>query len=172
MHALSIAAPTMADLDELLEFEVVNRPFFERWINARPAVYYSRDGVAGSIEAAQRDAHADSTHQFLVRDGEVLVGRVNLTQVRRAHYHSATLGYRVGQAHNGRGIAKEAVRLVLQRAFGELSLARVEATARPENAGSVRVLEANRFTSYGRSRRSFFLDGAWHDLLHFEAHAQ
>jgi ribosomal-protein-alanine N-acetyltransferase len=52
-----------------------------------------------------------------------------------------------------------------------LKLARIEATARPENEGSVRVLERNAFSPYGRSTRSFELSGAWYDLLHFERHA-
>ena len=73
--------------------------------------------------------------------------------------------------HAGRGVASEAVRLVLAQAFGVHGLVRLEATARPENLGSVRVLTRNGFSVYGRSTRSLELGGAWWDLLHFERRA-
>jgi ribosomal-protein-alanine N-acetyltransferase len=170
MPALRIEPPSLRDLDELLAFELDNRAFFERWINARAADYYSRDGVAHAIETAQGEAAGDTAHQFLIREHGVLVGRVNLTQVRRTHWQSASLGYRIGAAFNGRGLAKSAVRLLAHRAFGELRLTRLEAHARPENQGSIAVLKANGFEQFGHSRRSFHLAGNWFDMLYFEAH--
>src|SRR5207253_3874712 len=141
MPILNIAAPHENDADELLGFELGNRAFFESWINARPADYYSREGVARAIETAAQDAAQDLAYQFLVRENDILVGRLNLTQIKRPHFQSAALGYRIGSKYTGRGIAKEAVRLGLEIAFDELSLMRVEATVRPQNAGSIRVLE-------------------------------
>lgn len=170
MQTITLHRPGPADRDELLAFELSNRQFFERWINARPAQYYSRDGVAAAIALAQQEAEQDCAYQYLVRENGKLVARVNLTQVKRAHYHSATLGYRVGAADNGRGIARQAVGLLLQLAFQELALARVEATCRPENPASIHVLRSNGFSQFGHARRAFELDGQWFDLLHFEVH--
>ncbi|MDC8784198.1 GNAT family N-acetyltransferase [Roseateles koreensis] len=170
---VSLSAPELADVDELLAFELDNRAFFESMINARPADYYSAEGVRAGIAAAQDDAQTDRSYQFLLRDESgVLVGRVNLSQVRRQHFHAAMLGYRIGQAHQGRGFAKAAVAQVLAHAFQTLGLARVEATARSDNPGSLGVLRSNGFDQFGHSRRSFELNGVWHDLLHFERHAK
>jgi len=44
---------------------------------------------------------------------------------------------------------------------------RIEAIARPENQGSVRVLERNGFQQFGHSRHSFELGGQWFDRLLF-----
>ena len=63
------------------------------------------------------------------------------------------------------------MRLVLGKAFGELGLIRVEAKARAGNAGSIKVLQRNGFTEFGRSTRSFQLDGEWEDMLYFECRA-
>jgi ribosomal-protein-alanine N-acetyltransferase len=173
MDTIALAPPVLADLDALLAFELANRGFFEATINARPAGYYARDGVAQAIGAAIDDAANDRAYQFLVKSGEgVLLGRVNLTNVKRQHYHSAVLGYRIGQASCGRGHASEAVRQVLALAFGRLGLLRIEAGARADNAGSIRVLERNGFVQFGHSRRSFEMQGRWYDCLHFERHAQ
>lgn len=172
MPALALSPVSIADLDELHEFEQRNRAFFEAWINARPNDYYSLDGVAQAIEAARRDAEQDRGYQFLLREDGVLAARVNLSQVRRAHFHSASLGYRVGEQHQGRGLAKAAVRLARQQAFVELALWRLEATSRAENPASIQVLTANGFVQFGHARRCFQLGEAWFDLLHFEAHAK
>ncbi len=169
---MHIAAPTPADADELLAFELQNRRYFESWINHRAPDYYSPEGIARAIAAAQRDAANDVAYQHLVRDDGKLVARVNLTSVQRLHSRSASLGYRVAESCTGRGIAKQAVGLVLQRAFVDLDLWRVEATARPENAASAKVLLSNGFVQFGHSRRCFQLADTWYDLLHFEAHAQ
>ncbi len=169
---LTLLPPSAADIDQLLAFELKNRQFFEANINARPASYYSAEGVAQAIASAVADAATDRGYQYLLRDatGE-LVGRVNLVNVKRAHFHCAVLGYRIAEDAGGQGYASEAVRQVLDLAFGELGLHRIEADARAENLGSVRVLVRNGFVQYGRSRRSFELAGIWYDRLHFERHA-
>lgn len=170
---LQLHAPSLADAEELLAFELENRAFFEAHINARPADYYSLDAVRAAIAAAQREAAEDKAYQHLLRDGRGrLVGRANLTRVRRAHFHSAELGYRVAQAACGQGHASQALALLLDKAFGELALQRLEATARPENLGSCRVLEKNGFRLFGRSSRSFELAGQWFDLNHYERRAE
>ena len=169
---LQLRPVAAADLEELLDFELRNRAFFETHINARPPAYYSADGVRAAIDTARREADEDKGYQYLLRDaGDALVGRVNLSRVRRAHFHSAELGYRVAEAAQGRGVAREGVRQVVALAFGPLKLVRVEATARVGNEGSARVLLRNGFSAFGRSRRSFELAGTWHDLVHYERHA-
>lgn len=172
MPGLSLLALTPDDLDDLSRFEHANRAFFEAHVNARPPAYYAEGGIQADIAQAVREAAEDQAYQFLLRDATgVLVGRVNLTRVRRTHFHSAELGYRIAHAANGRGHATEAVRLVLQQAFGCLGLRRVEATAAISNTASCAVLRRNGFVQFGHSRRSFELAGRWHDLLHFECHA-
>ncbi len=170
--ALELRLVAQDDAPELLAFENRNRTFFESWVNARPAEFYSEAGVALAIAHAQKMAAQDQAYQYLVRDASGLIGRVNLTQVKREHYQAATLGYRVGQEMNGKGYAKAMVAAALQRAFGEHHLARIEATARPENLASAHVLRANGFTQFGHSKRCFTLHGVCYDLLYFEAHAR
>lgn len=166
---LTLLPPSLNDVHELLAFEQSNRQFFEQSINARPPGFYSEEGVAQAIESAMQDAERDAGYQYLVRDSPgSIVGRVNLTRVRRAHFFSAELGYRIGQSASGQGYASEAVRQVLSEAFGALGLLRIEAACRPENEGSLKVLDRAGFSRFGRSNRSFELGGRWYDLLHFE----
>jgi len=172
MPTLHLSSPRPSDAGDLLAFELQNRDFFEAHINARPAGYYSAEGVRSAIETAEREAGDDKAYQYLVRNAAgILVGRVNLTRIRREHFHCAELGYRIAQSETGNGYAGEAVRQLLAKAFTEHRLVRVEATTRAENVGSIQVLLRNAFTQFGRSTRSFQLAGAWYDLLYFEKRA-
>jgi ribosomal-protein-alanine N-acetyltransferase len=172
MTPIVLAPPTPGDADELFDFETENREFFESRINARAPSYYSREAIGSAIGTAMRDAQNDAAYQFLVRNAAGrLVGRVNLTRVRRAHFHCAEIGYRIAQADCGKGYATQAVGQACTMAFGALRLVRLEAGACSENAGSRRVLERNGFVQFGRSLRSFELNGVWYDRLLFELRA-
>ena len=171
MSGIRIRPVAAADAAALLRFELEHRAWFERWVQARDPAFYSADGVAAAIAAAESAWAAGQAHQYLIVDGDRIVGRVNLTHVRRAHFQCADLGYRIGEHDGRRGVASRAVALCLEQAFGEHGLMRIEAVARPENAGSIRVLERNGFRQFGHSRRSFELGGEWFDRLLFERHA-
>jgi ribosomal-protein-alanine N-acetyltransferase len=170
LSGLAIRPVAAADAQSLLRFELEHRAYFESWVNARDPAFYSVQGVAAAIAAAEAAWAKDQAFQYLIVEDGRIVGRVNLTAVRRAHYHCADLGYRIGEHDGGRGIASRAVALCLEQAFGTHGLGRIEAVARPENKGSIRVLERNGFRQFGRSRRSFELGGQWFDRLLFERH--
>ncbi len=170
MATLRIRPLAAGDAAALLRFELEHRAYFERWVNARDPRFYSEHGVAAAIAASEAARANDLAFQYLVVEDQRIVGRVNLSAVRRAHFQCADLGYRIGEHDGGRGIATQAVALCLDEAFGTLGLGRVEAVARPENKGSVRVLERNGFAQFGHSRRSFELGGQWFDRLLFERH--
>ncbi|VXC73705.1 GNAT family N-acetyltransferase [Massilia sp. 9I] len=169
---ITLVAPGHGHIDALLAFELESRAFFEATINARPASYYTREAVSLAVAQAMADTFADTGYQYLALDeaGQI-VGRVNLSAVKRAHFHSAVLGYRIGQASCGKGYASEAVRQLLEIAFDKLRLKRIEADCRIDNLASKRVLERSGFVQFGHSRRSFEHGGVWYDRLHFECHA-
>ena len=169
---ITLTVPALSDVAQLLDFEWTNRDFFEAAINARASSYYSTEGVTEAIRTALEDVERDRAYQFLLKDDAgTIVGRANLSGVKRAHFHSAVLGYRIAEAACGKGFACDAVAQIVTFAFGRLGLLRIEADARVENAASVRVLLRNGFVQYGHSKRSFELGGVWYDRLHFERHA-
>jgi [ribosomal protein S5]-alanine N-acetyltransferase len=55
------------------------------------------------------------------------------------------------------------VALAVDHAFGPVELHRVEATVRPENVASLRVLAKLGFRDEGLLRRYLEVDGAWRD---------
>jgi [ribosomal protein S5]-alanine N-acetyltransferase len=95
---------------------------------------------------------------------EHALGQVHLSQIARAPFCSALLGYSIDAAHEGRGLMREALEAVLADAFGpRIGLHRVQANVRPENIRSLALLDRLGFEREGLAREYLFIDGAWRD---------
>lgn len=92
--------------------------------------------------------------------GQLTVGNVSHGALR-----SAWIGYWVSSEVTGAGVATGALALGLDHCFGPVGLHRVEATVRPENAASRRVLTKVGFREEGLLKRYLNVDGAWRDHL-------
>lgn len=159
------------DANALWAFENLHRSYFESWINARKASFYTPLGFDQALQTALLQQAADQACHYLIWQGEELAGRINLTGIQRQHFHSASLGYRIAPNYSGLGLATEAVRQIMEKAFQLHHLQRLQATARPENPASIRVLLKNGFHQFGHSKCSIELHRQWFDLLYFEAHS-
>lgn len=92
-----------------------------------------------------------------------LIGHIALYSIKRLPYSSAFIGYSLDERYVGRGIATEAVALLLKLAFEQLHLHRVEAYIAPDNFPSIRVIEKNNFKQEGLLRKLLYINGLWID---------
>ena len=79
-------------------------------------------------------------------------GQLTIGNVTHGALRSAWIGYWVHSAVTGRGVATGALALGLDHCFGPVMLHRVEATVRPENAASRKVLAKAGFREEGLLR--------------------
>jgi len=102
-------------------------------------------------------------------DGEAAggIGVELQTDVERV---SAEIGYWLGEAVWGRGIATEALQAVTAEAFRRFELRRVYALPFADNRASVRVLEKAGYTLEGHLRQSAIKDGTIRDQLLYAAY--
>ncbi len=100
----------------------------------------------------------------ITMDGE-FVGQVMVGNVVREPLLSAYIGYWVSTAVVGAGVGTAAVALVVDHCFGPVRLHRVEATVRPENVASRRLLDKLSFREEGLFRRYLEVGGVWRDHL-------
>lgn len=98
----------------------------------------------------------------IVVDGRA-VGGVGLQPMTDVNRRSAEIGYWLGAAYWGRGIATEAVTLVTDWAFGAHGLLRIFAQPFAANLASRRVLEKAGYELEGTMRRSAVKDGEIRD---------
>ena len=104
-------------------------------------------------------------------DGELAggIGLMLQTDVERV---SAEIGYWLGEAHWGKGIATEVVRAVTQESFRLFELSRIFALPFADNRGSVRVLEKAGYSHEGTLPRSTIKEGVIRDQLMYGAYRQ
>lgn len=132
--------------------EVVRYWSHPAWADETPA-----QAMIASDRAAF--AHGSALRLGLVlRDSEQLVGTVSLFNLSRDN-RRAEIGYALAREHWGRGLMHEALQLLVDWAFRELRLHRLEADIDPANAASARSLERLGFQREGLLRERWIVDG-------------
>jgi RimJ/RimL family protein N-acetyltransferase len=130
---------------------------------------YEREEQARGLLAAIEKCFAEkSLFQWGIarREDDQVIGTCTLSSVDPKNLR-AELGYALGSAHWGQGIMAEALGVLLDFAFGELGLRRLEADVDPENAASIRALERLGFQREGYMRERWFIAGNVLDSLYF-----
>jgi [ribosomal protein S5]-alanine N-acetyltransferase len=146
------------DCDAFLAAVRRSRSLHRNWINPKAA---SRAAFETYLKRFADDAH----YGFVViaRESGEFVGAINLNDVIRGSFQSASVGYYAFAPHAGRGFMREGLLLVLSHAFEQLKLHRVEANIQPENEASIALVKRCGFTLEGRSRRLLKVCGRWKD---------
>jgi ribosomal-protein-alanine N-acetyltransferase len=164
---------TPGDAVGMLRMYDENRAFFEPWEPERPHDFFTLERQRELIEREIADRRLGVREVFAIRDtsGEV-VGRIALNDIIRGVFQNAHLGYDVAEPANGRGYATEAVCLVVDYAFHELGLHRVQAATMLSNVRSQRVLEKAGFRREGRAERYLRIAGVWEDHYLFGVTAE
>jgi [ribosomal protein S5]-alanine N-acetyltransferase len=161
VNVIRPAAP--ADAQAIFELRLANRAQLEPY---EPDTEDSE--TRWQLEGARRWVTAGPGKFVIIDDDGTVVGGLGLFDIRGTPLSSAILGYWVDRARNGRGLATRAVAEVLDIAFAEFGLHRLEAGTRVDNVASQRVLERNGFTCVGLLRRHLLIQGEWHDHLLWE----
>ena len=94
---------------------------------------------------------------------EELVGVINLNSIKLDPFSSATLGYYGEQEISGKGLMKEAIMLMLNHAFKNIGLNRIEASIQPQNDASLALVKACGFTYEGFSKKFLKIGNGYKD---------
>jgi aminoglycoside 6'-N-acetyltransferase len=135
---------------------------YQSWIAPFPAAEARR--LVTGFGVAVEDAPGWFQYAIEPRAEGGLAGDVALC--RHTNGMQAELGYTLAAAHQGKGYATEAVRAVLDRAFGT-GLRRVSAECDARNAASARLLERLGFRREGHRVEHTWIKGEWTDDLLF-----
>ncbi len=133
------------------------------WINLRDLMPhpYSLEDARDWIARIQVQSPRVS---FVIDVNGEAVGAIGLVLGNDVERCSAEVGYWIGAAYWGRGIATSALSRVCRYAFEELALLRVFATPIAPNPASCRVLEKAGFEREGLMRRACIKDGRILDM--------
>ncbi|MCJ8012331.1 GNAT family N-acetyltransferase [Paenibacillus sp. KQZ6P-2] len=153
------------DAVELLRLETENREIFEKFSMTRSNDFYTMENQIKRITKNQETMLEGQEYNFgiFINNNDKLIGTISLFQVIRGSLQNAIIGYFLDERSNGKGYATEAVKLVIDYAFNELMLHRIEAGVMPHNIASMRVLEKAGFHKEGISQKNVKINGIWED---------
>ena len=152
---LVLRQPTPGTVDELVSAVVASKALHEPWVFA-PATRATAAAWVERVKLADTEAHVAYEH-------DRLVAVVNINNIVRGGLMSGALGYYGFAGATGRGVVREAVGLVVRRAFDDLGLHRLEANIQPTNTASRKLASALGFRLEGFSPGYLKIAGAWRD---------
>ncbi|WP_312868527.1 GNAT family N-acetyltransferase [Amycolatopsis pithecellobii] len=147
----------------------------ERWEPTAPGSWADRNGFWSwppQWMALRGLARRGQSLPFVITADGDYAGQITLGNVIRASLRSAWIGYWVSSTSVDGGVATAAVSLLVDHAFGPAGLHRIEATVRPENEPSIRVLTKTGFRQEGLFQRYLDVAGDWRDHLCFAITAE
>ena len=158
----------MRDAAQWSKTRLGDREFLEPWEPTTDVDWTRRQTISAwpSVCSGLRaEARKGRMLPFAIELDGQFCGQLTVGNVTHGALRSAWIGYWVASCATGRGVATGALALGLDHCFGPVMLHRVEATVRPENAASRRVLAKVGFREEGLLQRYLDVDGAWRDHL-------
>ena len=123
------------------------------------AIEESRDWLAAMIAIAPAEGE-----DFVVEHDGRVIGKAGL-------YRFPEIGYIFHPDVWGRGLAREALAAILDRAFAVHRLDRVTADVDPRNLASLKLLAGLGFVETGRAARTWHVGGRWCDSIYLALEA-
>jgi len=136
----------------------------------RPADFWELPVVADRLVCQVLEAEQDRSLCLFIAaktEPDRVLGAINLRNVVRGALMSGTIGYGLAPDAVGHGYMTESVRRLVEIAFDELNLHRVEINVMPRNAPSIAVAERSGFVREGLSPRYLQINGRWEDHIRF-----
>jgi ribosomal-protein-alanine N-acetyltransferase len=127
----------------------------------------NREVFAARCGSRDRERLAGSQYAFGIFIDGAFAGELNLNNVVRGAMQSATIGYWIDRARAGRSFMSESIVVLMQFAFEELNLHRLEICIMPRNSNSRRVVEKLGIREEGIAQRFLEINGAWEDHMRF-----
>jgi ribosomal-protein-alanine N-acetyltransferase len=150
------------------ETRVRNAAWLRPWEPTNPETPLYRTSLGPYVSMARtmrKEARQGLTVPWVVTYGGQFAGQLTVGSIVWGSARSAQVGYWIDEAFAGRNVTPTALAMAVDHCFFVIGLHRLEATIRPENHASRRVVEKLGFREEGLRRRSLHIDGAWRDHL-------
>lgn len=159
-----------SDSEMFYDFLMRNYDFFKPWSPKYDEDYRKKEIHNAKMDNMVKEYIEGRTIKFFLfkkDDQKRIIGTTVLANIVRGPFLSCYLGYRVDEQENGKGYAPEAINKVVEYAFTELGLHRIEANIIPRNKASIRVVEKLGFAYEGISKKYLRINGVWEDHKHY-----
>lgn len=134
--------------------------------NPETPLYQSSLGpYIAMVRTMRQEARHGVTLPWVITYGGKFAGQLTIGNIIWGSARTSSVGYWIDQEFAGLGITPTALAMAVDHCFSMVGLHRIEATIRPENRASRRVVEKLGFHEEGVRRRCLHVDGAWRDHM-------
>lgn len=165
---LRILEPSEAE--KVLNFQLNNMGYFERYEASRPTNFYTLDYQKNTLQCEYNMAVQSSLfryYAFLKGHPDQIIGTVCYRDIKRAGFFSCETGYKFDHRYWHHGYASETLEKTIDLMFYEEHLHRIQASVMPENDASIHLLESLGFEQEGIARQSALVCGQWQDHIRY-----
>lgn len=159
----------MEQTQAVLDFYLRNRAFFLPWDPRRSHDFYTWNYQRQLLDAdciGWQTGRACRWWLYSHSHPNLIVGMAKLDQIIRGPFLSCYLSYSMDHGWLNQGLITEALVAVIDFAFNQLQLHRLEANVIPRNQPSLRVLAKLGFESEGLAHKYLKINEQWEDHIH------
>ncbi len=166
---LTLRTIDLSDLGLLKEYLIRNRDFLSPWEPQRQDSYYTDNNLVHMIEEEiANNSKQNHLSLYVSLKGEKqIIGNVTLSNIIRGVFQSCFIGYKLDKDQVNKGLMSESVAKIIDIAFNELKLHRIEANIMPRNQASKQVVKKMGFEYEGLSKEYLKINSVWEDHEHY-----
>lgn len=157
------------DCIKLQSYLLENRDFLEKWSPKVDENFYDISNLKKIINDDNKSNLSKSSlklHIFL-KENNKLIGSISLSNIVYGAFLSCFLGYKLHTNYTKQGYMSEALEKIVDIAFDELKLHRIEANIMPMNLASQKLVQKFSFENEGLSKKYLKINGVWEDHYHY-----
>jgi [ribosomal protein S5]-alanine N-acetyltransferase len=157
MTSILLSPVRRGDCADLVAANLASQSYHAPWVKAFTDAegfdsWFSQTVTGANIGLVARESESNG-----------VVGVFTLSQIALGNFRSSYLGYYGMVAFAGRGLMTQALKAVMDYAFDEVGLNRVEANIQPGNLRSIALVARCGFEKEGFSKRYLKINGVWCD---------
>jgi [ribosomal protein S5]-alanine N-acetyltransferase len=158
----------MSDARTWREVRVRNAAWLRPWEPTNPETPLHRSSLGpylSMVRTMRREARQAQALPWVVTYKGEFAGQLTVGSIVWGSSRSGQVGYWVDERYAGLGITPTALAMAVDHCFFTVGLHRIEASIRPENTASRRVVEKLGFREEGVRVRQLHINGAWRDHM-------
>ena len=153
----------------VLDYVLRNKDFLEKWETEKNENYFTLNYQKMSLKRDLDNFKLEKSLKFWIfkkNNKKRIIGSISLDNIIRGPFQSCFLGYKLDKDELNKGYMTEAVEKIVEIAFNNYGLHRIEANIMPRNIASIRVVEKLGFYNEGLAKKYIMLNGKWEDHIH------
>nr|WP_293992217.1 GNAT family protein [uncultured Fusobacterium sp.] len=155
--------------EQVLDYYLRNKNFLESFEPKREDIFFTLEFQKELLKKEAKAWDDKKSYRFYIRDlsdTNKIIGLIGINEIVYGAFLSCFLGYKLDKDYINKGIMTSATNLIIDFAFNNLKLHRIEGNVMPKNKASLRVLEKCGFINEGISKYYLNINGIWEDHIH------